>query len=79
MTGQKLEAERVSQLMHDINGALWVAISILDLTLANADTAGCKHESVKEALESCLEIVSMMHQLKDSVSKALGSPGHEDS
>lgn len=59
-----VEAEKVSELMHDINGALWVAISSLDLTLADAGVGGCNPKSVQEALDYCLEIAAKIGQLQ---------------
>lgn len=60
-------SEKVRALMHDINGALWVAISILDLTLAEGDAEGCDPKGVLDALKSCLEISALIGQLQRSL------------
>ena len=60
-------SQRVRALMHDINGALWVAISTLDLTLGESGAEGCDPKNVQDALNSCLEIAALIGQLQHSL------------
>ncbi|HEX7115862.1 MAG TPA: hypothetical protein VF193_12085 [Steroidobacter sp.] len=61
---EAVSAQKVRALMHDINGALWVAIGTLDLTLGESGAEGCDPKCVQEALNSCLEVAALIGQLQ---------------
>jgi len=55
---------QIRALLHDIRGALWIAIGSLDVALGESDGGDCSRDSVQDALESCLEIVTLMDRLQ---------------
>jgi len=56
--------EHIQALLHDIRGAIWIAVGTLDVTLAEDNGRGCDRKCVQEALDSCLQAVALMDDLQ---------------
>jgi len=62
-----VQRELIQNLAHDINDALGIAISNLDLVI-EGDSGGGDRDSLQEALDGCLEIATLFKQLLRQIS-----------